>query len=706
MSSEVLGSPARESAPPAARAALAGALVLAVLLRAEYLRELLLSPFSRHLLLDSEWYDQAARALLAGHTLVDAPFRPPLYPLFLAGLYAVGGGSPWVARIVQTLLGLLQVAVCFGIANRTHGPRVAATCAVLAAGYGMFAYYEGEILTTALGTFLTTAAVLLLLEGDRRDRLLAFAGGGFAIGLAALAHASALPLAVPAILWALGRARRWLPAVAVAVGVAIPVGVVATQRTLAQGELVVLATQGGINFYIGNNPSADGKSALAPGFAEARQVVRPEAGYRDNVELAARTLAERAVGRELSAAEVSSYWFQQGISYFRDHPKEAIALFLRKVVFFWNGYEISNERDLRDQARRFTPILRFFLVEWAILLPFALFGLVSTGVRSRPRALLGAMILVHTLVVAAFFVCARFRQPVIPLLLPFAAAGILAALDDARSAADRPRQAARTALLLVVFFLVTNPRVVTALGIADVTQDTDAPFHRFNLAVLFDMEGNVDRAIVEYRAAADTGVRDPRVHLNLGNALARTGRVDEAKKEYREVLRIAPDYEAAVRSNLGVIAAQQGDWTEAVRQFQECLSIEPSQANALAGLGPACLAAGRFDEAIVAFRRALAAGAGPEPLLRRSLSLAYLEAGLAEDARREAETALRLAPTDVANVLALARVAASQGRAEEAEKLFDQARRLAPGAPAVERAIEEARRGAEPRPHAKTDSPD
>lgn len=685
-------------ATPAARLTLGVALALALLLRVEYLRELMLSPFSRHLLLDSQWYDQAARAVLGGRTLVDAPFRPPLYPLILAGLYGVGGGSPWAARVAQTALGILQVAVCFGIALRTHGSRVAAVCAVLAGTYGMFAYYEGEILTTALGTFLSASAVLLLLEGDVRDRPLLFACAGFAIGLAALAHASALPLALPAILWAAGRARRVLPAFAVLVGVSLPVGVVAFQRSLEAGEIILLATQGGINFYIGNNAHSDGKSALAPGFAEAHQVVRPDEGYRDSVEIAARTLAERAVGRELSAGEVSRFWFGQGLRWFQDHPKQAIALLCRKVVFFWNGFEISNERDLRDQARRFTPILRVFLVQWAILLPFALLGMVRTGLRTRPRALLGGMLFVHSLVVAAFFVCTRFRQPVVPWILPFAAAGILAAVDDVRNVRLRPGRAARTALVLLLFFLATNARVVKSLGVADVMSETDAPFHRFNLALLFDMEGNVDRAIAEYRAAADTGARDPRVHLNLGNALARTGRTEEARSEYRETLRIAPDYEAVVRSNLGVIAAEQGNWSEAVRQFTESLEIDPSHPNALAGLGPACFAAGRFDQAIVAYRRALAAGLGPEAVLRRSLALAYLEAGLPEEARREAEAAVRLGPRDVANVVALGRVAAGQGHREEAEVYFDRARRLAPGAPGVENAIEEARQASKGRP--------
>ena len=176
---------------------------------------------------------------------------------------------------------------------------------------------------------------------------------------------------------------------------------------------------------------------------------------------------------------------------------------------------------------------------------------------------------------------------------------------------------------------------------------------------------------------------DPRVHLNLGNALARTGRIQEARREYQEVLRLSPDYEPVVRTNLGVMAAEQQNWSEAIRQFKEALALDPAQPNALLGMGPACLAAGRIDDAIVAFRRALSFEVGPEPVLRRSLALAYLEAGLEEDARREATAALRLAPGDVGNVLALAHVAATQGRREEAEDLLTRARRLAPTAPGV-----------------------
>jgi Flp pilus assembly protein TadD len=682
--------PSRWTAQPV----LIAALVIAVFLRVEYLRELILSPFGRNLLLDAEWYDQAARRLAEGSSFSpgEAYFRPPLYPMFLAGLHRVLGSGLIGPRIVQMLLGLAQVWMCWRIARITHGPRVAQVAAVLAGTYGMFIYFEGEILTTALGTALTTAAAWLLLEGSRHrsdDVSLALSfGGGFAIGLAAVTHATALALAPVAILWALRDRRGLVAAVVVLIGVLLPVGGVTARNARVAGEFVPVGSQGGINFYIGNNASSDGKSALAPGFAEAGQVIRHDDVYRDTVEVAARTLAERELGRPLSANEISRYWYEKGFDWFRERPADALKHQFQKVVFFWNGFEISNNRDLRDQARRFTPILRFFLVHFALLLPFGVYGLFLSGFWRRERILLFGFLLAYTAAIAAFFVCARYRQPAVAWLIPFSAAGMLSIVDHLKGAATAPRRAGIAAAILVLLFVFTSGRLVTRSGIADVTSENDAPFHRFNLAVLYEREGNLDRAIAEYRAAAASGVPDPRIHLNLGNALARTGRGEDARREYREVLRLAPDYAAAVRSNLGILAAQAGDWEEAIRQFEECLLEAPRHEQALIGLASSYLRSGRFDEAIVAYRRALAARAGPEVELRRSLGVAYLEMGLLEDAEREVRTALRLAPQDVTTFFTLARIYAAMDDPATAERMCEKALELEPNAPAVAAAVE------------------
>lgn len=685
--------------PRSAKALLLAALLAGLLLRAEYLRELISTPFWRHLMLDAEWYDRMARHFLEEPPAAaeQAYFRGPLYPALLAGIYAVFGAGPFAPRMFQMMLGLALVLVCWAIARRTHGDRVAMLTAWLAATYGMFIYFEGEILAAAVATFLVAAGTALLLEGDVRPEadgrglLLRFAGGGLALGLASVTHAVTMVLVPVAIVWACLRARRrFFSAAAVLAGALLPIGVVTAGNARRTGELFPVAAQGGINFYIGNNPSADGKSALAPGFPEPEQTLAVADGYRDNVAVAAETLAERALGRELTVAGVDRYWYRQGLEWIRSHPRDAAVLYLRKVVFFWNGFEIPNNRDFRDQARRFTPILQGFLVQYAILLPFALFGLLRGGGDRRARGLLVAFLAAWTVSVCAFFVCTRFRLPAVPWVLPFGAAGVLAFAGDLRRAGSAAGRFGRAGALLVALFALTNGMLVSRAGLADVTSQRDAPFHRFNLAVLYERDGDLDRAIEEYRAAVASRSADPRIHLNLGNLLARTGRHADARAEYHRVIRMASSFEPAARANLGILATQEEDWNEAIRQFERTLEVDPDQRAALVGLAAAYLSAGRFDDAVAMHRRALAAEAAPEGALRRSLGVAYLELGLLEDAEQEALAALRFDPEDIVAILTLGRVYRFRGEEAAAERMWTRAREVAPRAPAVERAIEEA----------------
>jgi Flp pilus assembly protein TadD len=672
------------------------AILVGVLLRAEYLRELLPTPFGRHLVLDAQWYDQAARTLLAGKDLAagDLLFRPPLYPVLLAGVYKALGPGLLAPRLLQSLLGLATVVLVARIARRTHGEAAAKVAAILAATYGMFIYFEAEILTATLGTFFVAAATALFLEGAERGSRARMAASGLAIGLAAICHGTLLAFAPVAAAALLSRGRSALLLAAVLVlGVAAPLGVVAARNLAKSGELVVLGSQGGVNFYIGNNPTSDGKSALAPGFAEAQQVLHHDGLYRDTVEVASRAIAERERGRRLSAAQVSSYWYERGIDWIRTKPREALVLDLRKLVYFWNGGEISNNRDLHDQAARQTPILRIFLAQYSVLLPLAIYGAVRQGLGTPHRRFLAASAVTLGAATALFFVCSRFRQPALVWILPFAAAGLLALVHDIRDASRDRRRAAIRLGMLAALVLATNPHVVTASGIAPVTVEKDAAFHRFNLAVIHEQEGNFDRAIEEYRAAAKGGVADPRIHLNLGNVLTKTGRYDDAREQYLEALRIAPDFESAVRNNLGIVAAHEGNWELASREFEKSVEANPENTGGLTNLTSAYLSIGKFDEAIVTMRRTLLRPDADEPFLRRLLGVAYHESGLLAEAEVELTEALRLEPTDVVALLTMAKICAETGRHEEAERWWTTARQMGGGSPAVEQAIREYQEG-------------
>jgi tetratricopeptide (TPR) repeat protein len=65
-----------------------------------------------------------------------------------------------------------------------------------------------------------------------------------------------------------------------------------------------------------------------------------------------------------------------------------------------------------------------------------------------------------------------------------------------------------------------------------------------------------------------------RGHNNLGNSYSELGRTAEAIEEYREALRLKPDYVDA-HNNLGTAYAMQGRIDEAIGEYKQALRLTP-----------------------------------------------------------------------------------------------------------------------------------
>jgi tetratricopeptide (TPR) repeat protein len=130
-----------------------------------------------------------------------------------------------------------------------------------------------------------------------------------------------------------------------------------------------------------------------------------------------------------------------------------------------------------------------------------------------------------------------------------------------------------------------------------------APAHN-NLGTALGRAGRQDEAAAEFSRALALDPDYAEAHNNLATALVRRGRLDEAVAEYREALRAQPAY-AMARDNLGAALTGQGKLAEAIAVYREALELEPGDAHAHNNLGLALSAAGRGEEAAAEYRQAL-----------------------------------------------------------------------------------------------------
>jgi Flp pilus assembly protein TadD len=138
-----------------------------------------------------------------------------------------------------------------------------------------------------------------------------------------------------------------------------------------------------------------------------------------------------------------------------------------------------------------------------------------------------------------------------------------------------------------------------------------------------------------YRAALALAPDRPDSWANLGLAVLKEGRVEEAVECQRQALRIDPDNVEAL-NNLGVALHALDALSEAENHFRGALRLAPDHANATLNLGVIRQSLGHVEEAEMLYRRARELGVD-EARVCNNLALALAELGRLE----ESETACR-----------------------------------------------------------------
>jgi len=585
-----------------------GIAAAATIVRILYIVEVSDHPLQLVATADPRAYDQRALEILRGQSLPEDVFfhSSPLYPYILAGIYALFGHSYTAVRAIQSAFGVATALLLLSISRMLFDRSEGIVAGTLSGLYVAFIFFDSELLMITLVVFFAVLALNLLLRFREKPRRGLALSAGLLMGLAALGKPNLL-LFVPAVLvwfwWSERRAtspgdgarvpsgggarvtpagaKRVSPVLAGTIfllGVVLPVAPATISNYRASGDFVLTTSNGGINFYIGNNKNADGTFLV-------------DQSMRADLYEGSKRAAERRLGRKLTAGEVSSYWMDQGLDYVKERPAHVARLLGRKLLLFWNAYEIPNHYDI-NFFKTFSNVLRFnpFLFAWMI--PFGFLGMYVSRRRWREHLLLYLFAGTYMISVLPFFVTSRYRLPIVPVMLVFAAHGVCWTWRRLRER-ERRGWAAPTVVLAIALVIVNLPLVDFTLGPAYAS-----------LGAVYRELGRHEDAATAFRRATEESPGYDLAFSNLGSELLRLGRYDEAENVIKRALELNPILVVA-HANLGVVYTETGKLDQAYQHLMRAVQLKPEHKEAWAGLARLGMALGDTEMIETALLRTL-----------------------------------------------------------------------------------------------------
>jgi tetratricopeptide (TPR) repeat protein len=697
---------------------------VAFTLRLIHIWQIRRSPFFTVLMGDARGYDEWAQRIASGDWIGhDVFYQSPLYPYFLGSIYWLVGRSLMFVRVLQAAIGSCSCVLLAMAAGRLFSTRAGLVAGLMLAIYAPAIFFDGLLQKSVLDVFFVCLALWLIAEiTTTSSQSWPWLALGLALGALSLTRENAVVLIVVILGWAILRFPLRASAV-LTLGVAVVLLPVAIRNSIVGGGLYVTTWQFGPNFFIGNHPGADG----------TYQSLRYGRGAPEYEQRDASELAEYALHRKLAPTEVSGFWTARALAFIASEPGAWLKLMARKVALLGNAAEMVDTEDQAMHAE-WSSVLSLLgpVTHFGVLVPLALAGIFTTWSDRSRLGILYALPVAYSGSVLIFYVFARYRYPLVPMLILFAGPGLAVVVKSFLAAAHFRAGASRLgaahfragASRLRPQLSVRRPGsktlVLQTVCVAAVAIFANWPMGsraamraitETNLGAALHAEHRLDDAIAHYRRALTAEPDYAPGYSNLAVALREQNRIDEAVASYQQALKIQPEFATAhynfanlllergepaaaidhferairkepasadVHSNLGIAFALTGRIDEASREFREAIDLDPKSARAYRNLGDTLSSQNRWPEAISALRRAVDLDPN-DASVRYDLASVLLESGRLDEAISEFRATLRVAPTmaDAHNNLGIA--LGSQGQLDEAVEEFRRALALRPG---------------------------
>ncbi len=565
-------------------------LVVAFSARLAYLNQIQEMPTFNYPVMDEKYHVKLAEQINSDEGLPAEPFyRAPLYPYVFAFLHKISGESMYVPRFVQILFGMFVPLLVYFFGLRLFTPRVACWAGGVAALYPTLIYYDASLLITSLMVLLTMLLLFQLYRCQTRPCLFNFVLAGILIGLAGLARPNILLLGPVLILWIwlvikpqIGWKKALIRYGVMGLFAFLIILPVTIRNYVVADDPVFIAWQGGFNFFLGNNRAASGWSATVPGID-----MTWEGGYEEAI-----AIAEQAEQHKLKRSEVSDFWYDRAFEEINQDRAGFVALMFRKLRLFFNGFEIGNNQDLYFN-RNYSPLLARLMFTGGLMFPYgliaplALLGVAFSIRKWRDYLLVYLVIGSYVMSLLLFFVCARFRQPVMPLLILLAVFGAIHLFELFRS-----RQKKNLILALFIFALLLVETNHDMLGLDP--KHSDATSHA-NMGLAFLEENRLSRAYAEFKKSADLDPNYGSAFANLGTVTSRQGKLAEATAHLTRALSLEPNVPDRY-TNLANNYFDRSDTASAIAVMEDGARQFPNNPAVMLRLALAYLDAGRLDQ--------------------------------------------------------------------------------------------------------------
>lgn len=497
---------------------------IGLILRLLYLWEYSHSPFFYSPIVDANSFLKQALFIAEGNWLGHPePFwQPPLYIYFLALVCWCFPDDYFVMiRLAQIVLGLSSISLLFLITRHHFDKKTAKYALVIYSTCGSILYFELELLAVPLEIFLNLLLLYTIIRAIRIDSNISWLIVGLVSGFSLLTRPNILLFLVAFNLLLLSK-RYWKQIILITFPILACIIPVSIRNYSMETDPVLISSNGGINFFIGNSGNYQEKVSIRPGIHWNELVNEP------------------VLKGFTTAADKSDYFLRKSLNYIQENKLQYLYSLGEKFFLFWNGPEIKRNTNIyysriHSQLLSITLWDKWISFPFGIVAPLALLGIGATWRHYKePFPILHIYTASYIISILLFFVTSRYRMPLLPILVCFSAVGGQFILNQLFSSTTKNKF--KTIMIFLGLLVACN----------------------WNKAPQID--------------------KDAQLYFDLGEVALRDKHYELSEKHSRNALRLDPYYNYA-RHNLAVSLFHQNRMEDALEVAMQSATENPKRAD-------------------------------------------------------------------------------------------------------------------------------